>query len=284
MFNTGISTFDIQTELRHTQFKSTDPAENDFLRQYGWTITTLVVPESFSDHHAKLLDESTGQILSRIARLEITPTTLTTTGLDAMNRIINRSQALTHLRLALKDLRQEQQLEKALDLLRLHKGRVSSVHLSDWCEQGCLAKIKRVLPSRTRFPRLEEFSVECTNWDSGPRDIARQWMVSMILTQTQHHASLKVLGVKIDLSPQDWVVVIKAIDLSTLEELRFDDCNFSQEQLKLLADRIADSRSLLPLKLLDLRGSKVPEANTPEMHVILTKIMEKAPHLRIEGG
>ncbi|KAK3815357.1 MAG: hypothetical protein J3Q66DRAFT_441490 [Benniella sp.] len=267
MFDTGITAFDIQTQLKQSRFKSTDPAENDFLRQYGWTITTLVVPESFSDHHAKLLDESTGQTLSRIARLEITPTTLTTTGLDAMNRIINRSQSLTHLRLALKDLRQEQQLEKALDLLRLYKGRVSSVHLSDWCEQGCLAKLKRVLPSRTRFPRLEEFSVECTNWDRGPRDIARQWMVSMISTQTQHHASLKVLGVKIDLCPQDWVVVIKAIDLSTLEELRFDDCNFSQEQLKLLADRIADSRLPLPLNLLDLRGSKVPEANSPEMHL-----------------
>ncbi|KAF9344826.1 hypothetical protein BGX34_005292, partial [Mortierella sp. NVP85] len=281
----GSSSVDIQTHLRSNQFKSDGPAVYDFIRQFGYSIVTLVVQGSFSDHLAKLLDESTKPV-SNIARLDIAPTSLTKAGLDAMDRIIKRSTELTYLRLTLRSLHQEQQLEKALLLLEQYKNRVTSVHVSLWCEESCLTKIKRVLPDRSRFPRLEEFSVDCINWDRGPRGTARQWIISMISARAQPPTPpLKVVGVKIDLQPQDWEAVIKAIDLSTLEELHFDNCNFSQEQLKLLADRVWSSYVFLPLKLLDLKGSEVEKAagDDANTQVIFATVQLKAPQVRIEG-
>ncbi|KAK3815355.1 MAG: hypothetical protein J3Q66DRAFT_344448 [Benniella sp.] len=284
-FDKVSSTVGVRTHLRSNQFKSDDPEVHDFIRQFGYSFITLVVPESFSDPPAMLLDECTGRLTSSIAHLEITPTSLTTAGLDAMDRVINRSKGLTYLRLSLKSLRQVQQLEKALLLLERYKDRVTSIHMSDWYEDSCLAKIKRVLPDRSRFPRLEEFSVDCINWDHGPRGTARQWIISMISAQTQHPTlPLKVLGVKIDLWPQDWESVIKAIDLSTLEELHIDNCNFSQVQLKLLADRIADSKTLLPLKLLNLKGSKAEKVgDTVATRAMMARIRQRAPQVVIEG-
>jgi len=284
MFNNESSTLGIRSDLRSNQFRSDDLAARDFLLQYGYSIVTLVVPESFGDHPAMLLDECTEKYFSSIARLDITPTSLTTTGLDAMNRIIKRSK-LTYLRLFLKDLRQGQQLEKAMLLLERYKDPVTSVHVSLWCEESCLSRIKRVLPDRSSFPRLEEFSVDCINWNHGLRDIARQWIISMISGRTPSGTSLKVVGMKIHFQPQDWEAVIEAIDFSTLQELHFDNCNFSQVQLKLLADRIADSKAmLLPLKLLNLKGSKAERVDDAfAMRAMFVRIEQKAPQVIIEG-
>ncbi|KAF9344178.1 hypothetical protein BGX34_005935, partial [Mortierella sp. NVP85] len=283
MFDSEFSTQRIRADLKCPQFKSEDPAVRGFIRQFGWSIYTLIVPEFFSDHLAKLLDESTEQYSSRIEHLDINPTSLTTTGLDAMNRIIKRSKGLIYLRLSLRNLHQEHQLDKALLLLERHKDQVTSLHMSLWCEESCLTKIKRTLPDRSRFPRLEEFSVDCINWNNSLRDIAKQWITSVISARTQHQASLKIIGVKIHLLPQDWEAVIKAIDLSALEELHFDNCNFSQVQLKLLADRIADTKtSSLPLKVLDLKGSKVDKMDdTACTSAILARIQQKAPQVGI---
>ncbi|KAF9359960.1 hypothetical protein BGX34_008032 [Mortierella sp. NVP85] len=63
-----------------------EPAMYNFIRRHGWSAITFVAPRSFSDSLAKLLDEHTQEIGSRIARLDITPTSLTTPGLDAMSR------------------------------------------------------------------------------------------------------------------------------------------------------------------------------------------------------
>jgi len=279
------STVGIRTDLTSNQFKFDDLAVCDFIRQFGYSIVTLVVSESFSDRLAKLLDECTEKLVSNIAQLDMVPTSLTTAGLDAMDRIIKRSKGLTYLRLTLRSLRQEQQLEKALLLLEQYKNRVTSVHVSLWCEESCLTKMKRVLPDRSRFPRLEEFSVDCINWDHGPRDIARQWIISMISARTQLQTPLKVVGVKIDLQPQDWEAVIKAIDLSTLEELHFDNCNFSQEQLKLLADHIAGSKMfLLPLKRVGLKGSRAEKMDDiVTMRELAKRIEQKAPLVKYDA-
>ncbi|KAF9349861.1 hypothetical protein BGX34_001554, partial [Mortierella sp. NVP85] len=280
------STVGIRTDLTSNQFKFNDPAVCDFIRKFSYSIATLVVQESFSDDLAKLLDECTMKLASNIARLDIAPTSLTKAGLDAMDRIIKRSTELTYLRLTLRSLHQEQQLEKALLLLEQYKNRVTSVHVSLWCEESCLTKIKRVLPDRSRFPRLEEFSVDCINWDRGPRGAARQWIISMISARAQPPTPpLKVVGVKIDLQPQDWEAVIKAIDLSTLEELHFDNCNFSQEQLKILADHIVDSKMLfLPLNLIDIKGSRVERMDdVAAMRELTMRIEQKAPHVKYDG-
>jgi hypothetical protein len=100
-----------------------------------------------------------------------------------------------------------------------------------------------------------------------------------------HHIPLKVLGVKVDFQPQDWEAVIKAVDLSKLEKLHLDDSSFSQEQLELLVDRIADSNiSPLPLKLLDLKGSGVEKVDdTALVRATLARMKKFAPQVEIVG-
>jgi hypothetical protein len=101
--------------------RSADPAECTFIRQHGWSITIFVVPGLFSDPLAKLLDESVQEGGSRITHLDMAPTSLTTLGLDAMDRVINLSPYLSYLRLSFEKLGEKEQLEKALDLLARHK-------------------------------------------------------------------------------------------------------------------------------------------------------------------
>jgi len=274
----GIST--TETELKCHQFKTADPEECDFLRQYGWSIKTLVAPGSFSDHLAKLLNESTQERGSRIASIDITPTSLTAAGLISISQVINRSKGLTNLRLSLRHIRQQPQLEKALLLLEQYKDRVTSVHMSDWCEESCLSQIKRVLPDRSRFPRLEEFSVDCMLWKQDLRDIARQWITSMISSQSPHRTPLKVLKVKINLQREDWEAVIKAINHSTLEELHINNCYFPQERLRLLVDYIVDSGvSSLPLRVLNLKGTDLKDNYSTR--AMFARIEEKAPQVEI---
>ncbi|KAF9360370.1 hypothetical protein BGX34_007811 [Mortierella sp. NVP85] len=106
-----------------------ESAVYNFIRQHGWSLVTFVVSESFSDRLAMLLDESMQETGSRIARLNITPTSLTPPGLDAMDRIINRSQGLKYLGLSLEKLDESNQLGKALFLLGRYKERLTSLRL-----------------------------------------------------------------------------------------------------------------------------------------------------------
>jgi hypothetical protein len=129
-FEEGSSAIDIDTriEFEDRQYYKVDPAMYDFIRQYGCSVTTLVVPRSFDDPLAKLLDESIQQKSSRIVRLDLTPSSLTTPGLDAMSQVIDRSQDLTFLRLNFERL--DNQLTMAYNLLRQHKDRLTSLRLA----------------------------------------------------------------------------------------------------------------------------------------------------------
>ena len=189
----GSPSLNVETciKLENRESEIVDPAVCTFIRQYGWSITTFIVPESFSDTLAKLMDESTQEKGSRIAHLDMTPTSLTTPGLDAMNRVIDRSQGLTYLRLSLENLGKDQQEQKALDLLRRHKDRLTSLRLVD----SDLSSIADNF-SRDSFPLLEEFFV-MTNYylDASP-----EWIRSMVSVPPRQRTSLRAVGMGIYLS------------------------------------------------------------------------------------
>ncbi|KAF8938437.1 hypothetical protein BGZ58_000890 [Dissophora ornata] len=68
--------------------------ENDIssvFRQFGWSIRTLKANSTFSDELAKLLDEATRLKGSSLRWLKLDPWSLTSPGLDCMDRIIERS-------------------------------------------------------------------------------------------------------------------------------------------------------------------------------------------------
>ncbi|KAF9360366.1 hypothetical protein BGX34_007807 [Mortierella sp. NVP85] len=165
--------------LEDCQSYTVEPAVYNFIRQHGWSDITFVVPESFSDRLAQLLDESMQETGSRIARLDITPTSLTTQGLDALSRVINQSQGLTYLRLSLGNLHLDDQLEKALLLLQRHKDRLTSLRLEGQHVDQWLSRIAQHFPNNDGFPVLEELFLGGlgTHWIS---DITYQWIAWMV--------------------------------------------------------------------------------------------------------
>ncbi|KAF9344334.1 hypothetical protein BGX34_005772 [Mortierella sp. NVP85] len=281
-FRNGAPDLDVETyvKLRDCQPQVLDPAMYTFVRQYGWSITTLVVPESFSNRLVKLLDESIQEKGSKMAHLNIVPTSLTTPGLDAMSRVINRSQGLTYLRFSLESLRHQK--EKALLLLGRHKDRLTSLRLCGWYINEWLPPIARTFPDRDGFPVLEEFSVEC--WEMKDLDgDSGQWIASMISARPKPLTPVKAFGIKAKtLWSKGFEAMINAIDLSTLEELHFNHQDFSLEQLKLLVGRIADyGAPSLPLRLLDINGEKLD--NSANTHELFVSLREKVPEIKITG-
>jgi len=249
-----------------------EPDVYNSIRQHGLSAITFVVTASFSDGLAKLLDQSIQTNESRIARIDITPTSITTDGLQAMNQAIDRLQGLTYFRLCLENLSEESQKEKALQLLEQHKGRLTSLHLGGAKVEDWLPKISGTF-TYGGFPVLKELFVESRPTTGQLSHSGGQQIVMMA------SRPLKVLGVDLDLQPQDWEGLVKVINLSTLEELHFNPDFIRHNQLKLLVDRIADSGvSPLPMRILDFKGNEYRES-TREM---ITRIQEKAPHVRIQ--
>ena len=257
-----------------------EPAVYNYIRQHGWSTVTFVVPESFSDRLAMMLDESMQGSGSRISRFDITPTSLTTPGLDAMSRVIKQSQGLTYLRLSLESLERKDQLEKALFLLGRHKDQLTSLRLGGRKVDVWLLRIAQTFPDKDGFPVLEEFFVE-GRWGNMTSRIGRQWVASVVSIRQQPRTPLKVFGVTdYRVLEQNWETLILAIDFSTIEELHFNVLSFRQKHLELLVVRIvASGESLLPLRVLDLKDTVIADSDTTRG--LLARVREKAPKVEI---
>jgi len=281
-FEEGSPAFDVETciKLEDFQPETVDPAVYTFIRQYGWSVTTFVMRGSFSDPFARLLDESVQEKGSRIAHFNMAPSFLATSVVDSMSRVINRSQSLTYLRLSLENLDQDQQLEKALDLLERHKNRLTNLCLKGSHIDGWLPRCSGGF-SRDAFPALKEFYAECY----GGSLINGRWFSTMVAGPLPHRTSLRAIGINILFDhTQHQEDVIKAIDLSALEELHFNrgDCKgFTQVQLKLLVDRIMDHTPSPPLRLLNLNGTGL--SKNVDTYGQLARLREKIPDIRIIG-
>ncbi|KAF9344126.1 hypothetical protein BGX34_005969, partial [Mortierella sp. NVP85] len=165
-------------------------------------------------------------------------------------------------------------MAKAVFLLEQHEDQLTSLRLVGGRTQDWLAQIAPAFPS---FPRLKELFVESNSLD-WLSSAERQWIASMA---SQPQTSLKVLGVGLHLRAHDWEALIKAIDLSTLEELHINSDYFYQEQLKVLMDVVVKSRvSSLPMRVLDVKGKEVQDRNTTRE--MFARIQEKAPEVAIQ--
>jgi len=266
--------FDVDTYIK-MKTRSVGPTENTFIRQYGWSITTLVVPGSFSDLLAKLLCESVQERGSRITHLDMTPTSLTTPGLNAMNQVIDLSPDLTYLRLSLENLEKEEQLKKALALLGRHKDRLTALHLAGAPIASYLSTIAWAFP-KGGFPLLTEYFV---NGDAEYLNDS-QWFASIVPAQPQR-ISLKAFGTNLSLDWAPWKALIAALDLSALEQLHLGCSDISCQRLEVLVDRIAEYPSALPLRTLYINGWKI--GTSFETRALIKRLCEKIPEAKITG-
>ncbi|KAF9344008.1 hypothetical protein BGX34_006140, partial [Mortierella sp. NVP85] len=132
------------------------------------------------------------------------------------------------------------------------------------------------------FPVLEEFFTDYGGYFDN--DIRR--IKSMVSAPRRQQTLLKVLGMSIRLyNARLWEDLIRAIDLLALEELHFNDSGtygFTQEQLKVLVDHVADyGAPSLPLRLLNLNG--IPLHKSTSTYELFAKLRKKVPEIKIVG-
>ncbi|KAG0225575.1 hypothetical protein BGX31_007593, partial [Mortierella sp. GBA43] len=304
-FSEGSIKFDIDTRvvLRAVPVIQGDWID-DFFREYGWSITCLTTTLMFSDHLAALLDKATQIHGSKLTRLIFTQYSLTTTGMDAIDRIIKRSQRLEYLRLNLFGLGCETQLEKAVLSLERYGVRLNGLHLAGHAVESWLPRTSQTFPIRSCFPMMDALFVACIKQEF-PRE-SIPWLVAMVSTPPQLSGSglgedscsgtfqqttatmsskiatrLKTLQLhRFTFRPQDWEALIKALDFSALLTLTLKDTSLSQEQLGLLLDQIAlTDTALVPLEKLDLTGTNL--LVDVDRAALRAKILKVAPRVSI---
>ncbi|KAF9363433.1 hypothetical protein BGX34_004143 [Mortierella sp. NVP85] len=279
-FVQGSSVFDIESHIKLVKrgCHPTHGATRSFLHDYGWSAKTYVLDGTANGLVVKQMSMSTYEKGSRITHLDFAPTNMSAHELDAMDRIIDRSQGLVCLRLRLRIFCSEDQRQRALIMLERHKKRLTSLHLTN-IYQDWLPQVMRAVTARTAFPLLEEFFVEAGLWNNSHNDDAREWIISMVSARPLLQTTLKRFELETSFEPHNWRAVIKALDLSKLEELYLNAFDFSRELLKFLADAVASSIAPLPMRILRFRGGRLK--HDADVRALFARIREKAPQVNI---
>ncbi|KAG0227225.1 hypothetical protein BGX31_007055 [Mortierella sp. GBA43] len=242
----------------------------NFVREFGWSITSLNAPWTFSDIFAELLDRVTQISGSRIKQLVLDPFSLATCGLDALNRIIKRSQRLVVLSLMLNDMDQGSRVEMAIPLLVQHGKVLNRLTLYGASVQGWLHRLAQSSLTKSTFPKLSDLGLHCGSNQELPEGTV-QWLASMLSDPLESSGSTlgtpqQTMGppttptrlstfqlYNVTLRQEDWSTLIKAINFSELSVLQLSKTNFSHDQLDLLLERIANvDPMLVALTILEL--------------------------------
>jgi len=155
--------FDMETHVSFDESHLTpdDTAVCDFIRRCGWSIKTLGASISFSDRHAELLDQATQKRGSVIEHVDITPDSLTETGLDALHRTVERSKNFHSVRLCLNELQRNDRMQKALLLFERYKGQLKSLRLKGYDQnRQWMARFTQVIIVKDAFSSLEALCAE----------------------------------------------------------------------------------------------------------------------------
>jgi len=295
-FSTDSVTFDMETEiaLRGEMLFSESPV-HDFFRQYGWSIKTLCAPIGLHDSLAKMLDDSTEERGSRISYLYLYPSSLTTSGLDALDRAIKRSQSFGNFVLILDYKVLLPRIGFAKILLGRYGDKLCDLRIGHSFQYT--TELARAFPTRANFPALRHFSLDISSGMSETSQLCSQWITSLISAPLQAtNAALSsttsclaksltsltsIELARLRYSPSAWKLLIGAIDFSSLERLRFCNSNFSQNQLKVLVDRIDELSASHPVQLKEVYFELSNLSNRARVCTMCAKFNEKYPNIYI---
>lgn len=254
---------------------------SEFVHQYGWTVCSWDTVGAFNDHLATLLDSSTQIHGSRLTRLVFQPHFLTSVGLDALDRVICRSRGPVELGLYLYEGPPRNRLENAVLSLGRFGRRLKSLTLWNFELNTWLPHIMQEFPTRSSFPKLDDFTVRGSNINSVFHRDGAQWLAEMTSTPPQPQGSLSNEGsstrtqqatnpsatlallkrltlYNVDLDPQDWTTLLKAIDFSVLQHLDFSNSKFASPQMDVLIECMGSMGvARMSLKTLRLTGTAI---------------------------
>jgi hypothetical protein len=282
----------------------------DFIRQYGWSIVFFDEDYTKNNTFAAILDDIPNTRTSQLERLWIRSKSEAGSGLDRLDKIISRSPNFKDLGLYV-DLRDENQFKTAQSLLGRHGQIISALNLENYSFEG-YSWLTSTFPTRDSFPTL--VSLEIRPWKEFIEVLTfLPWITTMVSTPSPRSTSpsqlqssssnvgdkgninhefkstgswtplRKIMLSQIKPGSKEWMALIDAIDLSTLEDLDLLFTNFSQVQLELLMDRISVySPSTVPLKTLDISFTYLVENTHPQaLEAMLAELRRKAPLVRV---
>ncbi|KAK3829256.1 MAG: hypothetical protein J3Q66DRAFT_383814 [Benniella sp.] len=290
----------------------------ELFRTYGWSITVLVSQgRLFTDEVARQLDVGTEERGSQIMTLELSPISLSLVGIKYMDHVIERSKDLSRLKFHLNHLEIENETEKAIHLLNQYHNNIHSLVFSGTSAYKWLTKMARTCASRQYLPKLNDFKIECMD-RSGISEEDAQWIAIMVAAPPQQPTpswsdKLSFRGVghrlkirepatswtqcavpcmweplrhvgleRMRLCHEDWKVVIKALDFSSLDELNFELSNFSLVELEFLADCIPEQAN--PIRNLNIWAYHTDFSRSLESDIVreqVSVLLKKAQWVHI---
>ncbi|KAF9908224.1 hypothetical protein BX616_000217 [Lobosporangium transversale] len=277
--------------LDTSEFSGPSPpssALSQVLREYGSVIRDLLVDDKFTYDHAMLLDEVTKDRGSKLRTL----TCIRSVGKDNssdsyewIERVLERSTELERFTLEFYKLHEANQkglMERLLLRVgkRVHKLVLGSTFPEEW-----LPKVARAAPTRYELPLLDSLSICAHGLQEPPQNIV-EWIANIVskpstvipgtnsgqqqqrfsrsveptipyTTTARTWTALERIWIGgIHFRPQQWEVILKAIDFSSLQDLGFYETNFDLVQLQLLINLIPEpGTSPSPLHWLRLGGT-----------------------------
>ncbi|KAK3820220.1 MAG: hypothetical protein J3Q66DRAFT_168269 [Benniella sp.] len=225
-----------------------DPLPSAF-QDYGSSLSTLITDEHFRDDFAAILDRVTEQSGSKIVSLFLDTSSLTKEGLKHIVRVIDRSFDLRRFEITFRKLHDERQQEKLESLIRRHDKRLQGLSMKGHSGEVWIPNVMALCRTRLDLPRLsfrlvgdnmKQLPSHCVQWiatmlSALPLTPSRMGSISANCAYERNQLSAVKLS-RIFLPLKDWEVVFRAMDYSTLKELRLEGGKLSMDHVKLLVD------------------------------------------------
>ncbi|KAF9347444.1 hypothetical protein BGX34_003137 [Mortierella sp. NVP85] len=231
------------------RYGSSDPLRSAF-QDYGSSLSTLITDKHFHDEFAETLDRVTKESGSKIVSLFLDTGSLTTVGLEHMDNVIDRSHDLRRLEITFRKLHDKSQQEKLEPLIRRYGRRLQGLSMKGDSGEVWIPKVMALCWTRLDLPRLESFRLVGRNKELLPFDCV-QWIATMLsappptplrmgsISGNCAYGRNQLSAVKLShifLELKHWEIVFKAMDYSTLKELRLEGGKLSMDHVKLLVD------------------------------------------------
>jgi hypothetical protein len=97
---------------------------------------------------------------------------------------------------------------------------------------------------------------------------------------TSWEALKKIVLCQVYLQPEDWLRVIEAMDLTTLQYLDLQSSNIPLEQLRVLVNRLTHTASGVALKIIDVGASKPTKSPAALQELVMMRRLVPSVEIR----
>ncbi|KAG0208135.1 hypothetical protein BGX31_002418 [Mortierella sp. GBA43] len=246
----------------------------ELFREFGWSITTLNTNATLTDELAYALDVATQERGSKIMELGLNQFSLSSSGLESMDRVIERSQDLVRLEFYSFITDVETESQKTKHILDRHHENIHAMSIGILTYK-LLPDISREFRTRRDFPKLD--TLYLTNFELGSEAPRTECVLSSVCVP------LRQIGLwYLQLQHEDWIMVIKAIDFRNLKTLDFERSNFSVREFELMVDCIpVQANRVDMLNIFVLETDFARNYATDAVHEQIALLREKVPRVHL---